>query len=176
MYKYTLQLDFEGESSHGLLVKNIPDKSKILEFGCSDGQLAEYVKAQKGCSVFGIDISETAVTAAMPHLSGGLVANIERDDWQSPLGDEKFDVILFSDVLEHLSDPVKVLREAIGFLREDGRVLFSVPNIAHGDVILKLLAQRFDYTSHGLLDDTHVHFFGKENLAQFCEQSGLFLS
>lgn len=176
MYKYTLQLDFTEATSHGLLVKNIPDGSKILEFGCSNGQLAEYVKTNKGCSVFGIDISETAVDAAMPHLIGGFVANIERDDWQSRLGDEKFDILLFSDVLEHLTNPVKVLRDALKFLKYDGRVLFSVPNIAHGDVILKLLAQRFDYTSHGLLDDTHVHFFSKENLSGFCEDSGLFLS
>ncbi|MBQ7333704.1 MAG: glycosyltransferase [Clostridia bacterium] len=153
----------------------IPDGSDILEFGCSDGQLAKYVKDNKDCNVFGIDISQEAVDAAMAHLSGGFVANIECDGWEDKLSGKKFDVILFSDVLEHLKEPDAVMKKAVKFLKPDGRVVFSVPNIAHGDIILKLLKQRFDYSELGLLDNTHIHFFGKENLSEFCEKSGLFL-
>lgn len=175
MYKYTLPLSFDSSTSHGVIVRMIPDGSNILEFGCSDGQLARYVKDNKSCTVFGIDISNEAVKAAMPYLSGGLVADIERDGWEEKLSGMEFDVILFSDVLEHLKNPEEVLKKAVNFLKPDGRVIFSIPNIAHGDIILKLLNQRFDYSELGLLDNTHIHFFGKKNLTEFCENSGLFL-
>lgn len=175
MYKYTLPLSFDSSTSHGVIVQMIPDGSDILEFGCSDGQLAKYVRDNKNCSVFGIDISDEAVNAAMPYLSGGFVANIECEGWEEKLSGMEFDVILFSDVLEHLRAPEEVLKKAVRFLKPDGRVVFSVPNIAHGDIIIKLLKQRFDYSELGLLDNTHIHFFGKENLSEFCENSGLFL-
>ena len=175
MYKYTLPLKFDGSTSHGIIVSMIPDGADILEFGCSDGQLAKYVKDNKGCKVFGIDISEEAINIAMPHLSGGFVADIECDGWEERLSGMEFDVILFSDVLEHLRVPDTVMKKAVRFLKPDGRVIFSVPNVAHGDIILKLLNQRFDYSDLGLLDNTHIHFFGKENLSDFCENSGLFL-
>jgi GT2 family glycosyltransferase/archaellum component FlaC len=82
---------------------------------------------------------------------------------------------MFADVLEHLRDPARDLRTASAYLKEGGRILFSIPNIAHADIIAKLLQNRFDYTNIGLLDDTHIHFWGIENLTELCESAGLTL-
>ena len=52
-------------------------------------------------------------------------------------------------------------------MKEDGEILVSIPNIGHNDILVKLFQNRFDYTSIGLLDNTHIHFWGEENLDTF---------
>ena len=87
-------------------------------------------------------------------------------------GGRRFDVVVFADVLEHLRDPLPVLRRAATLLAPGGAVLVSVPNIAHGDLRLNLLRGRFDYTPTGLLDDTHTRFFTRETLLDFVNAGG----
>ena len=176
MFKYNEKLSFDDNSSHGKILKNIKQGESVLEFGCGNGQLAKVMKEVLGAKVCAVEISEIAMQEAREHLELGIVADAEKLEWVNELGNRKFDVIVCADILEHLRNPEKVLQAALPFLEEDGRVIFSVPNIAHGDIIVKLLDNRFDYTSLGLLDDTHIHFFAKENLGDFCESAGLFLT
>ncbi len=176
MFKYNDKLSFDDNSSHGKILKNIKQGERVLEFGCGNGQLAKVMKEVLGAKVCAVEISEIAMQEAREHLELGIVADAEKLEWVNELGNRKFDVIVCADILEHLRTPEKVLQAALPFLEEDGRVIFSVPNIAHGDIIVKLLENRFDYTSLGLLDDTHIHFFAKENLGDFCESAGLFLT
>ena len=175
MYKYTKTLDFNENTSHGMLASRVRKGDRILEFGCSRGEFAAYVTENFGCSVVGVEISAEALDMARDSLEKSILADIERDDWESELAGEKFDVIMYADVLEHLREPEKAIERALKYLKEDGRVIFSVPNIAHSDIILKLLQNRFDYTDIGLLDNTHIHFFGMANIPEFCSRSGLFL-
>ncbi len=78
--------------------------------------------------------------------------------------DIKFDCVVFVDVLEHLSNPQKVLSEVAKMVKEDGTIFISLPNIGHNDIVSKLIDGRWDYTETGLLDDSYVHFWGDENL------------
>jgi hypothetical protein len=71
----------------------------------------------------------------------------------------RFEAVIFGDVLEHLKDPQTVLRNSTEFLSEDGVLLSSIPNVAHGSVRLALLQGLWDYTDEGLLDRTHLRFF-----------------
>jgi O-antigen biosynthesis protein len=80
--------------------------------------------------------------------------------------------VVFGDVLEHLRDPMPVLRRARALLAPGGSVVISVPNVAHGDVRLALLLGRFRYTKLGLLDETHTRFFTRENLDPFLRDAG----
>lgn len=176
MFKYTDEVDFSIKTSHGLIASKITQKEKILEFGCGKGDLAKHLKSKHGCSVVGIDISEQAIAMASEHLSLGIVADAETGDWETKIKDETFDVLIFSDILEHLRTPADLVKRALKYLKNDGRVIFSVPNIAHGDIVTKLLAGRFDYTSIGLLDNTHIHFFALENVLEFCKECGLSIS
>jgi 2-polyprenyl-3-methyl-5-hydroxy-6-metoxy-1,4-benzoquinol methylase len=66
---------------------------------------------------------------------------------------------LFADILEHLRDPPAVLRKAIPALRDSGKLIISVPNIANWVIRLGLLFGNFDSTERGILDKTHLHFF-----------------
>lgn len=175
MYKYTKTLDFNENTSHGMLARRIRKGERILEFGCSRGEFAAYVSENLGASVVGIEISAEALDMARESLEKAILADIEKYEWEGELVGETFDVIMFADVLEHLREPEKVIRTSLKYLKDDGRVIFSVPNIAHSDIILKLMQNRFDYTEIGLLDNTHIHFFGMANIPEFCTESGLFL-
>ena len=75
-----------------------------------------------------------------------------------------FDVVLFADALEHMAAPVDALETAQRLLRRDGRIVASIPNVAHWSVRLELLAGRFDYQPHGILDATHLRWFTEKTL------------
>jgi Methyltransferase domain len=81
-------------------------------------------------------------------------------------------VVLFADVLEHFTDPFEVLRLAQTFLRAGGRVVASVPNVAHWTMRLNLLRGRFDYRSVGIMDATHLRWFTVRSLQRLFIQAG----
>lgn len=176
MFKYNKEVSFleESRTSHSMLVSLISQGECVLEFGCAKGELCAHIKETLGCKTYGIEINQHALEVAKAHLDGYICCDIENYDWESELSGIKFDTLVFADVLEHLREPAKAIKRALSLLKDDGKIIFSVPNIAHADIILKLLCNRFDYTDIGLLDDTHIHFFAKENLTGFCSDAGIF--
>jgi SAM-dependent methyltransferase len=84
-----------------------------------------------------------------------------------------FDAIVYGDVLEHLSDPLPVLIALNRSLAAGGRIVVSVPNVAHLWVRLSLLLGRWDYADRGILDRTHVRFFTRQSFTRFLGDAGL---
>jgi Methyltransferase domain len=101
-----------------------------------------------------------------------IVGDVEKVDFADAFREQRFHVITFGDVLEHLIDPVGVLVRAKGVLHPNGCVVASVPNIGHSSIRLALLRGRFEYTDKGLLDRTHLRFFTAESLAGLFEDAG----
>jgi SAM-dependent methyltransferase len=118
----------------------------------------------------------TSAEEARRHLEQVLVSDLEDADLVAEFGRDSFDVVVFGDVLEHLRDPMHVLRQARPLLRRGGYVVISTPNIAHGDVRLALLSGRFNYTKVGILDDTHVRFFTRDSLVASLHDAGFVLT
>ena len=77
------------------------------------------------------------------------------------LNDQKhFDLVICGDVLEHLKDPGKILRQINGWLKDDGRVLCCLPNVRYWKNCRDLIFKGdWQYTSEGILDQTHLRFF-----------------
>jgi 2-polyprenyl-3-methyl-5-hydroxy-6-metoxy-1,4-benzoquinol methylase len=86
---------------------------------------------------------------------------------------DRFGIVVLADVLEHFADPLEVLRAAAGLLEPGGRVVISVPNVAHLSVRLQLLLGSFDYTDRGILDRTHLRFFTRKTLKVLVADAGL---
>lgn len=84
-----------------------------------------------------------------------------------------FDVLLFADILEHLLDPLAVLRRFLPYLRDGGEVVVSLPNIANWTIRLQLLRGRWSYTESGLMDATHLHFYTRATARELLLQAGL---
>jgi 2-polyprenyl-3-methyl-5-hydroxy-6-metoxy-1,4-benzoquinol methylase len=144
----------------------------VLDVGCASGYLGRALAAQ-GCRVSGVEYDPVAGEAARKHLDRVVVGDVQALDLVAEFGEGSFDVVIFGDVLEHLTDPEGVLRAALPLLRPGGAVIVSVPNVAHGSLRLALLQGRWTYTETGLLDETHVRFFTRDRVRRLVEQAGL---
>src|SRR5262249_11276316 len=114
------------------------------------------------------DPERAAVAAA--HCERLILADLDR---QLPTLGDRFDAIVYADVLEHLADPLRVLRELNASLAPGGQVVISIPNVAHLWVRLSLLAGRFEYRDRGILDRDHLRFFTQRSLQSLLTAAGL---
>lgn len=146
--------------------------SKILDFGCSSGYLAKYLKENLNCRVIGLELDKKNAQVARRYCEKVINCDIENYSWEKNLGKQKFDIAIFADVLEHLKKPENILKRVKKFLKKDGYILISLPNIAHVSIRLKLLTGNFDYEKSGILDDTHLKFFTKKTALELIQNSG----
>jgi len=157
--RYDTDIDLANpNNSHTLMVELIGGSKRVLDVGCATGYLARALR-DRDCSVSGLEFDPVAAEEARPHLDTLVVGNAEEIDLLEAFGEQRFDVVVFGDVLEHLRDPLAVLRSARRLLDDGGSVVASIPNVAHGSLRLALMAGRFDYQPLGLLDSTHLRFF-----------------
>lgn len=161
----------ESNSSHTQMLELVGHDRRVLDVGCATGYLAEALAAQ-GCTVSGVEYDAEAAERARPHLDTLVVADLSAVSLGEAFGGEQFDVVVFGDVLEHLVDPVTVLRGAAQVLAPSGSVVISLPNVSHGSVRLALLQGRWRYTDTGLLDRTHVRFFTRASLHAMLAEAG----
>ena len=164
------------ESSQTKLLKMISPGATVLECGPGGGAMTRYLKKALHCAVYVIEFDPEYYRHAMPYSDGGVCADLEDDNWMDQFDDASFDYILYADVLEHLRDPQKVLSKMKRYLKPDGSVLLSVPNVAHGDILMNLLCDQFTYTPTGLLDDTHIHLFARKSLHAMIHEAGYYLA
>jgi 2-polyprenyl-3-methyl-5-hydroxy-6-metoxy-1,4-benzoquinol methylase len=170
--RYDIPLDPDERSARAGAVRLVGSDKRVLELGCSTGRVSEAMQA-RGCRIIGIEIDPRMAERASAYCERVVVGDVEQIDLAAELGDEHFDVIVATDVLEHLKDPLAVLRRTQPYLSEDGYYVVSLPNIAHGSVRLALLSGQFRYTPMGLLDRTHLRFFTRDSMIQLFEEAGL---
>lgn len=173
MSKYDFEVDLNLDSSTGMILSKIPSGSTVLEFGCAAGRMTRYMKNALGCHVYIVEYDKEAFDSAMQYAVDGVCDDILTLSWMDRFKEIEFDIILFVDVLEHLLRPGFALSSAAKLLKRQGKIYVSIPNIAHNDVLLKAFNNRFDYTDVGILDNTHMHFWGYENITPFAENNGL---
>lgn len=176
MIKYDMPMETDPETIPGMIVSRIQPGSSVLEFGCSTGRMTKYMRETLHCAVSIVEINPEAYDKAQHYAVNGFCGDIDSGDWQSAFSGNQYDVILFADVLEHLKNPMEALRNAGSYLKQSGEILVSLPNIGHFDILANLYLNRFNYTEIGLLDNTHVHFWGKDDLADFFRQAGFTLA
>ena len=165
---YDARIDLRVENnSHNKMIRLILDKSgsrkcTILEVGCATGAVGEAI-SEFGHEVHGVELSAGRARIAATRLHTVFVGGIQRYLAELP-GDQRFDFIMFGDVLEHLSDPEVILNQCGALLKPGGHVLISVPNVSHLAVRLMLLEGRWEYQPTGILDNTHLRFFTRDTL------------
>jgi 2-polyprenyl-3-methyl-5-hydroxy-6-metoxy-1,4-benzoquinol methylase len=169
---YDLPVDEQAAgTAHRHALDLVGHNRRVFELGCATGQFTR-VLAARGCSVVGIEVDAAAARLAEPHAEEVLVADLDVDDWVAKLSGRTFDVVLLGDVLEHLRDPLALLRATRPLLAPGGYVVVSLPNVAHVDLRLSLLAGRFDYRDSGLLDRTHLRFFTRASAERLLLEAG----
>jgi 2-polyprenyl-3-methyl-5-hydroxy-6-metoxy-1,4-benzoquinol methylase len=168
------QVDLDTNNSLTKALNLIGRDKRVLEFGCATGYFSQLL-VSRGCEVVGLEINEEAAKISEKVCKRVIVADLDFTPLSEILEGETFDVAVFGDVLEHLRQPSKVLSDTRHFLKPDGFVVASVPNIAHGAVRLALLQGKFNYQKYGILDNTHIRFFTRETIQEIFETSGYFL-
>lgn len=172
MKGYDIGLDRQGNDPLNIMLDNIRSGSKILEFGCANGRMTQYLNEVLSCSVDIVEYNEELYNMAIKYAHDGLCGNICDYTWLEKFCNETYDYIIFADVLEHLSTPQDVLENCYKLLKETGLIWISVPNIAFNDIIIKLLNNQFDYSDTGLLDTSHIHFFTEKSAKKMFLDAG----
>jgi methionine biosynthesis protein MetW len=113
-------LNYEAEQIKKIIVAS---HKKILDLGCGNGRIGALFVGDN--EVFGMDFSETAVAEAKTR---GIRAQAGDICSRLPFDDDTFDIIMLIEIMEHVYDPVFVLREAYRVLKKGGTLLCTFPN------------------------------------------------
>lgn len=154
-----------------LIKKRHDEKFSVLEVGCGLGStLARIEYLWPEAEVKGIELVDRLAEIGANYLDI-MQGNIET--MEIPYETESFDYIIFGDVLEHLYAPSECLKRITPYLKDDGFILCSIPNIMHMSVIVPLLRGKFEYGDKGILDRTHLRFFTLESIIKMLRECGL---
>jgi len=154
------------------LLAKVPTTARnVLELGCGRGRLGESIKARQAARVIGIELDPEAATVARTRLDRVYVGDVESE--QFSIEETHFDCILCGDVLEHLTNPLALLRRFGRQLSTDGTLIASIPNVQYHQVVAGLLEGNWTYEPAGILDDTHRHFFTRLTIEQLFFRAGL---
>ena len=85
----------------------------------------------------------------------------------------KFEVVIAADVLEHLYNPLATLKAMKGLLDDNGCIVVSLPHAGHSVIQACLFDEDFEYRDVGLLDRTHIRFFGIKNIQKLFEDADM---
>lgn len=146
------------------------DRLRVLDYGCGSGRFLRILRGQ-GHDVVGMDISEAAVETVRGSGIDAVAGEAETRRGFDKLGGT-FDVITALDVLEHTFDPGCVIRNLFQFLREDGCLIASVPNLGCLPARATIMGGRFPATPTGIFDSGHIRWFTVSNLGHYVEQAG----
>lgn len=168
--KYTLFNPTPYEA-HMVVWEKIKQKSRVLDVGCATGYFAQELNKKK-CQVWGIERDYQASQKAKKHCQDVVIGDLEEME-KLPFKQKFFDYILLLDVLEHVKKPNKLLNLIKPYLKKNGLIIISVPNIAFLSIRLSLLFGRFEYKDSGLLDKNHLRFFTKKGLLNLIKSTKL---
>jgi SAM-dependent methyltransferase len=151
------------------VLNKIPsDCRRVLDIGCGTGALGAHIKQlNPEVEVVGITRSEFEAGIARKHLDIVLVEDLEACSLES-LG--SFDCVICSHVLEHLQWPGVLLKRILPLA--NGLVVVALPNALFWKQRVQFLSGRFDYTSGGLMDETHLRFFSWKTAQSLLTDAG----
>lgn len=156
--------------THNLIAEEVGCGEDILDVGCNKGYLKNLSKEN---NFYGIDFDESDLRLAKKN---GYVEvyRVDLNKYEEFYSNKKFGAIIFGDVLEHLMYPPEVLEYFIkNYLKDNGRIIISLPNVANIIVRFNLLLGKFNYTDSGILDKTHLHLYTTKTAISLIRCAGL---
>jgi methionine biosynthesis protein MetW len=158
-----------------LFEQYVSQTDDCLDFGCGDGGtsgpwLNEYARSYRG-----VDIADSAIELA---IERGFQANRIDDASSLPFENDSFDVAVCVEVLEHLFEPQSAVAEIRRVLRPGGRLIATVPNVAHWRSRADLaLFGRWNARGDQLSPtqpwrDPHIRFFTVNSMRNMMSQGG----
>lgn len=156
------------------IIDLIPEGNhRVLDVGCGDGATLKKLREMgKASEIFGIEINEDIVENLSQDLDKIIIGDVELIEPQ--FNNDYFNYIIFADILEHLIDPDKILHQYKKFLKDDGYIIASIPNIKYFSILLRLIIfDEFKYVDDGILDRSHLRFFTKKETKKMFQNENL---
>jgi SAM-dependent methyltransferase len=166
--EYTLK---QNDSSHATILRWLQHQppGNLLDLGCSGGLLSEQIRAL-GHTVTGVDVIEIeGVGERVDHF---IQADLDRGLPAEVADRGPYDVVVCGDILEHVRQPERLMREIRGMLVPGGILISSVPNFGHWYARTRTVLGLFDYDQRGVLDNGHVRFFTRRGLLRRLRTAG----
>ena len=116
------------------IARLVPKGSRVLDLGCGDGALLDYLQKHRGCSGYGVEIDDRNIQACVKR--GVNVIQLNLDEGLNMFADQSFDVVLQIDTLQHLRNAEVMLRETV---RVGHNGILAFPNFAHWPNRLSIL-------------------------------------
>lgn len=158
-------------------------KKRFLELGCGYGFVLREVASLEVCpEIYGADLSHPSLVAAAKLLEGKIQMALA-DATTPPFRKGSLDVICITEVLEHVPDPVAVLKAAGELLAPGGVLIVTAPNealinrlkaILRRTGLWRLFFGKYDAADH-MEDEWHLHVADRESLLRWVSQAGLTL-
>jgi 2-polyprenyl-3-methyl-5-hydroxy-6-metoxy-1,4-benzoquinol methylase len=146
------------------------DLPKILDVGCAFGVIGALRESPK--NVYGIERDSELLRLAEKNCQKVYAMDLEDFDPKS-FPESEFDFIFCGDIIEHVLDPLGLLKGLARLLSKEGYVVISVPNIAQFPFRLQLLLGNFNYEETGVLDKTHMHLYTHATAKALIKEAGL---
>lgn len=170
---YRFEVDPESDTAAANILRLVGHNKRVLEIGAGPGSIARPLSVHNQCRVTALEIDPNCIPILEAFCERVIQADLNSPTWTASLGGAKFDVIVIADVLEHLVDPWTTLRQAVDLLQPHGHVVCSIPNASHSAILSCFATDDVDYRESGLLDRTHIRFFGVRNLQKLFQHAGL---
>jgi len=171
---YDYEIDITSDTAQANVIRLVGSNKRVLEIGCGPGSITKLLCKHFNCMVTGIELDSEAIKLAAPYCERIMQADLNSSEWPNLMDDvEKFDVVIAADVLEHLYDPWMTLQRMTSLINSDGFLVISLPHVGHAAIISCLVNGDFAYGEWGLLDRTHIRFFGLKNIEALFVQAHL---
>ena len=124
------------KSEYKIIADIITENTRVLDVGCDDGSLMEFLKKEKNVDIRGIEISKKKVQTCISKGLTVIEGDAEFDLKQFP--DKSFDYVVLGQTLQAFINPEIVIKE---LLRVGNKAIVTIPNFGHWKVRLNLLFQ-----------------------------------
>lgn len=170
--RYDSTVNPDGHNNaHSYALRMVGWNQRVLELGAANGSMTRAL-ANWNNNVTAVEYDPDSAVHLKECAESVVIGDLNNPETLAEVTGP-FDVVLAGDVLEHLLDPERVLLQVVEKLGPGGKIVISLPNIAHADVRMALLQGRFDYNPVGLLDATHIKFFTLKTIHEFVRRAGL---
>jgi len=153
------------------LAELVPRGARVLDLGCGDGAMLDYLQRARGCTGYGVEIDDANVLACVRR--GVNVIQLNLDEGLVMFDDASFDVVLQIDTLQHLRNAEVMLRETVRV----GRIgIVAFPNFAHWPNRLSILQGRMPVTRrlpYQWYDTPNIRVGTHADLATLAARNGL---
>lgn len=171
--KKSVSYNIKDKRLKNILELTLPVKKKIvLDVGCTAGYLGSILQ-KKGAKVYGVDISQKAIQLARKKIFSA--QQLDLNEQKLPFKNNLFDLIIASEVIEHLFQPANFLKDAHRVLKNNGKLILSTPNFLYWGNRINFIKGTFGYTQEGMFDEGHIHFYTYSTLNDDLARSGFLI-